>query len=87
MPVLRRMIVTGLGRLTQAFLIFRMGKQQKFLRFSQMIPASLHCFQCLKLFDIQTGHQPVELLPGNGLHFNAVPRPAESSLDYVQAFI
>lgn len=34
------------------------------------------------LFDFKTGHEPVELLPGQLLYFQLISGPAESALDF-----
>ena len=44
-------------------------------------------FQCLGLFNIQAGHQPVELLPGDGFYFGPVPWPTVSSLHHIQTLV
>ena len=43
-------------------------------------------FECLWLFDFKTGHEPVELLPGQLLYFQLISGPAEPALDF-HAFI
>ena len=34
------------------------------------------------LFNLQTGHEPVKLLPGKGLHLIRVSRPSETALGF-----
>ena len=41
---------------------------------------SFRRFECFWLFDFKTGHEPVELLPGQLLYFQLISGPAESSL-------
>ena len=38
-------------------------------------------FQCFGLFDLQTGHKPVELLPGDWLYLVPAAGPPETPLD------
>ena len=38
--------------------------------------------ECLWLFDFKTGHEPVELLPGQLSYFEPVPWPSESSMGF-----
>ena len=43
---------------------------------------SFRRFECFWLFDFKTGHEPVELLPGQLLYFQLISGPAESALDF-----
>ena len=45
-------------------------------------PPSFRRFECFWLFDFKTGHEPVELLPGQLLYFQLISGPAESALDF-----
>lgn len=43
--------------------------------------ASGQRFECLGLFDLQSRHEPVELLPGKPSHFRLVLWPPEPAID------
>ena len=43
---------------------------------------SFRRFECFWLFNFKTGHEPVELLPGQLLYFQLISGPAESALDF-----
>ena len=50
-------------------------------------PYSILCpsfcrLECFRLFDLKTGHEPVELLPGQLFYFQLVSGPAEPALDF-----
>ena len=43
---------------------------------------SFRRFECFWLFDLKTGHEPVELLPGQLFYFQLVSGTAEPALDF-----
>ena len=57
-----------------------------FVGWHRVFTRSLRRFECLWLFDFKTGHEPVELLPGQLLYFQLISGPAEPALDF-HAFI
>ena len=57
-----------------------------FIGLQRNFPPSFCRFECFRLFDFKTGHEPVELLPGQLLYFQLISGPAESALDF-HAFI
>ena len=44
------------------------------------------CPQSLWLLDFKTGHEPVELLPGNGVYLGVLPRSAVFAMDDIKSF-
>lgn len=62
------------------------GKLSIFVGWHRVFTRSLRRFECLWLFDFKTGHEPVELLPGQLLYFQLISGPAEPALDF-HAFI
>ena len=47
------------------------------------ICTGLFCrLECFRLVDLKTGHEPVELLPGQLFYFQLVSGPAEPALDF-----
>lgn len=50
-------------------------------RRDRTFPASRQWSECLRLFDLQPGHEPVELLPGKPSHFRLVLWPPEPAID------
>jgi len=58
------------------------GKLSIFVGWHRGFTRSLRRFECFWLFDFKTGHEPVELLPGQLLYFQLISGPAESALDF-----
>jgi len=58
------------------------GKLPVFVGWHRGFTRSLRRFECFWLFDFKTGHEPVELLPGQLLYFQLISGQAESALDF-----
>ena len=58
------------------------GKLSIFVGWHRDFTRSFRRFECFWLFDFKTGHEPVELLPGQLLYFQLISGPAESALDF-----
>ena len=58
------------------------GKLSIFVGWHRGFTRSFRRFECFWLFDFKTGHEPVELLPGQLLYFQLISGPAEPALDF-----